>query len=438
MAFGAPAKWYDGKVFGLPIIMVCMLGMMAQIGPIIYNAFGFFASAMEDQYGWGRGDMYLSLTIVSIAIFLVHPPAGFLIDRFGVKRVLIPSLLLLTLAYALTGLFVSELWHLYLGLAAASVLGVGANSIFYIRTISQWFDKNRGLVLGVVAAGAGLGVALIPPAIQQIIDAGSWRDGFYALALLNLVIVIPMLLLFLRDKPVDIGLTVDGKPQDEDGEKAALTGLTAGQAVKTPTFWLLLFAIGLSVFALYGVSPNLALILKDRGLTTDQAGQAAMVLGIGMFLSRLGVGILMDRIFAPTIGLVVFIMAAGGFGLLAYGGDSVPLLLLAALLIGIGIGAEVDLIGFMVGRYFGLRAFGSIYGLVFLGFLAGTATGVLVVASSGEAQGSFVPILTILMGLTLFTALLFPFMGRYERYRDRFTTAEPEAPAPAHQTKATA
>lgn len=417
-----PPRWYRGPAFGLPIILVCTLGMVGQIGPIIYNAFGFFASALEDQYGWARGDMFVSLTIVSVAIFVAHPPAGLLIDRFGVKRVLLPSLALLGVLFLLTGGLVSRLWHLYTALAALAVLGIGANSMFYVRVISNWFDKRRGLVIGLVAAGSGLGVAVVPKAVQEIIDALGWRSGFYALGLVNLLVILPAMAVFLRDKPDDLGLGVDGGAAAADRD-ATLSGLPVAEAVKTKSFWLLLAAIGVSVFALYGVAPNMALILKDRGIGSDGAGLAALVLGSGMVVSRLSVGVLVDRIFAPHVGVGVFVLTTLGFALLTFAGSDLSLVLVAAALLGVGLGAEVDLIGFLVGRYFGLRHFGTIYGLVFLGFLAGTATGVLVVAQIAEAAGSYLGVLKALCGLSALTVLLFALMSPYDRYQARFRTA---------------
>ena len=164
----------------------------------------------------------------------------------------------------------------------------------------------------------------------------------------------------------------------------------------------------------------MGLVLLDRGFTPTSAASVAVSLGLSMSAARLIIGYLLDKIFAPIIGGMIFLLTAIGFSLLAY----IPTQwapFIAASLLGAGLGAETELMGYMVSRYFGLRRFGTIYGLVFVGFLLGTSGGPYMYAKTQEILGSYDPALKMMILLMLVTAVMFASMGKYDRYRSKFS-----------------
>ncbi len=408
--------------------------MFATIGPLIYAVFGLFMIELEAEFGWSRQDMAFGLTIYSLANAAANPPCGLLIDRFGVRRVLIPSLVLAGLFLCALGLFVNELWQLVLGLFLVSVGGIATNSISFTRTITAWFDRRRGLVIGIVSGATGLGVAIFPSWTAQIINIFDWRVGFIFLGLVFLIVLVPAVGLLMRNDPADVGLKTDGENATADQTSLIspnFEGLSVVDAMKTKTFWLMLVSIGLVTFGLWGLLPHLPPLLVDRGLSAGDAAWATFAFGISMAVARVAVGILLDEVFAPIVGTVTFLLSAIGFALIAYGGIG-WLVIMGSILLGVGIGAEFDLIAFLVGRYFGLRAFATIYALIFIGFLAGTSFGPLALGWSYEATGSYDSFLPVLIAFSFVAAIMFLFLGPYDQYRDKFTRAPGEvAPAVA-------
>ena len=429
-----PRSWYAGPIFGWPVILACFVGMFATIGPLIYAVYGLFVIELEAEFGWSRKDMAFALTIYSLTNAAANPPCGLLIDRFGVRRVLIPSLALAGFLLCATGMLVSELWHLILGLSLISIGGIATNSISFTRTITAWFDRRRGLIIGIASAATGVGVAVFPKLTQQVIAAFDWRAGFIFLGLVFLVFLIPVVSLLMRNDPADVGLKPDGAGAGTGEQTATLPndeGLTVMEALRTKAFWLLLISIGLATFGLWGLLPHLVPLLVDRGWTVEDAAWATFAFGISMAVSRVVVGYVIDQLFAPAVGAVTFMLSAIGFAMIAYGGIGWPVIV-GAVLLGIGIGAEFDLLAYLVGRYFGLRAFATIYALIFIGFLSGTSFGPLALGWTFELTGSYDAFLPVLIAFSVIAAILFMALGPYDQYRARFTgaTTEPAA-APA-------
>jgi MFS family permease len=171
---------------------------------------------------------------------------------------------------------------------------------------------------------------------------------------------------------------------------------------------------GISIMSAFltGLLPHIVPLLKDRGLTATMAASAAGFMGLATFFGRILVGYLLDRFFAPHIAIFFFFLAALGLGILI-DADTMPLQLLAIFLIGLGFGAESDLIGYLVGRYFGLKSFAQIYGYVLAGFLLGAGIGPYMLGLSFEHWGSYQHILAIGCGMSIFSCLLFSLMSPY-------------------------
>ncbi len=417
---GGDHGYFAQPIFGLPIVFACFTGMFGNVGPLVYASFAFIIRDLESQFDWTRSSMTLSISLLTLASAVVHPPFGRLVDRFGVRQTLIPSMLLMAVVLVTVPLYLSEIWHLWLAFILAAILGVGNNNLAFIRLITSWFDKRRGLMIGLIASGTGVGLAVLPKITEQAVSVYGWAGGFYFYGIYIVVISIPVMLLMVRDSPESMGLCPDGIGDSADGEIAADTaGLTLAEAMRTQGFWLLFFGILFASFALWGITNQMGLVLTDRGFTATTAASVAVSMGLSLSAARLIIGYLLDKVHAPLVGGVIFTLTAVGFAVLVY----CPALwgtYIAAALLGAGLGAETELLGYMVSRYFGLRRFGNIYGIVFVGFLLGTSGGPYLYAKSQEIMGSYDPSLKFTIFLMLVTAVMFSLMGKYDRYRDKF------------------
>ena len=407
--------------FGSSIALACFVGMIGNTGVILFAGTGVLIKPLTEAFGWSRGDVSLAMTLLTVGIALGVLLSGRLIDRYGARRVLCTAIALSILVILTGPIYAVTLPLFYTMMILAALLGAPTNTIGYARVVSNWFDKRRGLFIGINSAGAGLGFTLAPLVCNWALGIGGWRAGYISLGLFLLFIVFPTVYFLLIDKPQDVGLLPDGTAQNApDQQQAEETSayLSLGEAVKTRVFWLMIIIIACIAFCLNGLFSQLAALLTDRGVDMNTAALVVSTMGISMAVARVVVGYTIDKLFAPMVALVVFLLVLTGILLLIYG-QHLSLYFIAAILMGIGIGTESDLMVFLTGRYFGLRNFGAIFSWVFIAHMTGTSLGPYIMGRSFDIHGNYIPILQVCLGLLALATVLFAFLGRYDQYTSR-------------------
>ena len=383
-----------GRIFyGWWIVVACIFCLSTNPGAFIYGSLGLFVIPFGNEFGWDRAQISLAATFFTVTSAVSIPILGQLVDRFDSRRVLLPSLIFLGVGLATVTAVVSELWHLYLVFALLGCLTAGANSLPYLRTLSLWFNRRRGLALGIAMIGNGLGFAYVPPLVQLAVDQAGWRAGYLVLAALCILVALPVVYFVIRESPASMGLHPDGDLQvTQTSQSSPAIGVTRAAALRSGVFWKLAFIFAAFSFCVFGLMPHLVPMLIDRGMTGANAAFAAATIGIAVMISRLVIGYLLDRVFGPRVALAAMLLAAVGLATLAAGTIGFSALMATAL-VGIGVGAELELLAYLVGRYFGLRYFGRIYGLLFALFLVGGALGPYSYGTVFESTGSYTLIL---------------------------------------------
>ncbi|AWT11882.1 MFS transporter [Stutzerimonas frequens] len=402
----------ESKLFyGWWVVFASIVGMIVSQGPVLVFTFGIFMKPLAAEFGWTRSQISLALTLAILSAAIFTPWVGRLIDRRGSRQVAIPALILFGLGVATLALLPPNLWIFYLWFCAIGVLSAGGAPTAYAKAISHWFVRRRGLALGVSMAGIGLGAALMPIIAQNAVSAVGWRGGF---AVIGAVVLIGMLLVAwkLRNSPSDLGLHPDNEAPHDGRVRAAAVGLTCRQAIRTKNFWLIAVAFFLAALAINGCSVHFVPLLTDRGVSPEDAAKTASVIGIALIVGRVGAGYLLDYVFAPFVALFFFSGPVIGI-LLLYGGATGTEAVLCAALIGLGVGAEVDLIAYLASRYFGLKAFGEVYGYQFAIFCVGTAFGPLLMGTGQTIFGSYDLVLLFFVGCMVVACLLMCCVGRY-------------------------
>jgi MFS family permease len=336
-------------------------------------------------------------------VAVCSPPLGHLLDRFGPRRVILPCMAVFGLAFASVGLLTPRLAHLYALFVLLGMVGNGTTQLGYSRAVSTWFDERRGLALALLMAGVGTGAMVFPPVAQALIAGYGWRAAYFALGAVVLVMGIPLTALFVRERPGDI-----------IERHASLGGMTVAQGVRSPAFWVLIATLFLSSISMNGAITHLSPLLTDRGVAAPHAALAASMLGFASFGGRLITGFLLDRFFGPRVGFCLCALAAGGILLLARAGSSMPGIA-AAMLIGLGVGAEANLTPYLLTRYFGLRSFSTLYGFTWTAYAMAGAIGPVWMGKSFDATGSYVSLLTLLSVTTLVAAGLLLLLPKYPR-----------------------
>lgn len=405
----------DGKIFyGWWIVFFAAVGLFMGYGPIVTFTFGVFFKPLSQEFGWSRAQVSLAFSLSLLVMSLVFPVVGRLVDRFGARRVIVPSVFFFGLGLMSFAFLSPRLWHLYAIYLLLGIVGGGTAPIPYSNVLSHWFDKRRGLALGVAMVGLGLGAFIMPFFAQRLVEAGGWRWAYVCIGLMVMVVAIPVVAFFLQEAPHLLGLTPDGEPLREATalHKAQKEGMSAREAWRTDTFWFLVSAFFLMSASVHGCLIHLVPLLTDSGVTPQTAALATSLLGGALLLGRVGAGYLLDRFFASTVAFGFFSGAACGF-LLFWSGVTGASVFIAAFLVGLGLGAEGDIIAYLVSRYFGLRAFGEIYGYAFAAFTLGGVVGPLLMGIGFDATGSYRFMLGVFMFAALLAAMLMTRLGPY-------------------------
>jgi cyanate permease len=237
------------------------------------------------------------------------------------------------------------------------------------------------------------------------------------------VIAVPIVGLLLKETPEMLGLQPDGEALPHAGAAKSGSqhvGLSCREAWHTGTFWLMTAAFFLVATTTNGCVVHLVPLLTDRGISAQSAAFATSLFGGALLLGRVVAGQLLDRFFAPYVAMGFFLAPALGLFLL-WGGATGSWAFAAAFLVGMGLGAEVDMIAYLVGRYFGLFAFGEIYGYLFAAFTLGAGLGPFLMGSGFDATGSYSLVLAVFVVMTLVASGLMPQLGPYRLWEGKGT-----------------
>jgi len=393
-------------------VATAALGLCLGAAPIIVYAFGVFFKPLSQEYQVGRGAISFAVTLQNLAAALFAPLTGRLIDRFGARKVILPGTTIFGVILLSSNLLGAKLWYFYVFLATLGVIQGCTSPVSYSVVVSHWFNRRRGLGLGLMMLGIGVGAIFVPFTAQRLIALFGWRGAYASCGVAVLVIALPIVAVFLRNTPRDKGLLPDGAIDTDANAQPALTksksveGLSWQQTWRTSTFWLLVASFCLAGASVHACILHMPALLTDRGVSAQRAAAASSVVGFALLIARVGTGYLLDRLFAPRLAAFFFCGAAAGIGVLMSGavGNTA---LGAAFLIGMGMGAEGDIIAYSLSRYFGLKAFGTTYGYVFGAFVAAGALGTLLMGVGFDFTRSYkVPLMGFLVAMLMAAGLM--------------------------------
>jgi len=400
--------------YGWMIVFVSAVGLF--LGPplMIFSFSVFFKSLVQDFHA-SRATVSFAFSLFNTVGALLIPCTGMLIDRFGAKRVILWFTLLYGLSLCSALWVGSAVWQLYLLFIILGVtMASGPAPVTYGVVISHWFNRNRGLALGMSMMGIGIGSVVVPILSQRLITIFGWRTTFAIFGGAVILLPLPILAVLLQNDPGQRGLQPDGdeKIQLVPARPPAREGLTWHEIWHEPAFWILICIFSLAGASVHGAALHMSAIFTDRGVTAERAAIATSLVGIAVMLGRLGSGYLLDRLFAPRVAILFYGATALGIAILC-AGTSGPLALSASFLVGLGMGAEVESMAYMMTRYFGLRAFGTAYGHAFGAFMLAGAAGVFLMGAGFDRFHSYTIPLAALCGAMVFALILLTRLGPY-------------------------
>ena len=385
------------------LVLVCAVGIGVGVSALPFYTQGLFIEAWIADFGWTRAQASLGILGSTLALAAVLPVIGSIVDRYGLVTPGMISLLGLSVAYVLLGLFVQSIATFVMLAMLQAILGSASSPLAYTRAINAVFDKQRGLALGVALSGAGLAATFGPTLISNAIDAFGWRGAYYAMALFTLVVGAVIVIVLSRLKGASASTNIDTEAASEDFKIAKASR----------TYWTIMAAIFCLSLGLGGLMIHFVPILLDVGFTTDAAVKIAGVICIAVILGRLLVGFAVDRIFAPRVAIAILFACICGVLALALLGSAVAVP--AAFVIGFSVGAEVDLIGYLVARYFGIHAYGQIYGRQYSTFLIATGLSPVILGAVRDATGTYTASLFTAAAFMIVSAALFAKLPKFDQ-----------------------
>jgi MFS family permease len=404
-------RWQGRFFYGWVVVATSALGLLFGAFPIVVSSFAIFFKAYIHEFQTSRAAISLALTIHNIVAASLCASIGRLTDRFGGRNVILPGLGILGLALLSAETIGSNVGQLYIFYAVLGAVSGTTTSVPYSVVVSRWFSRRRGLALGLTMVGLGVGAMVVPPLVQQLIAGFGWRSAFAIVGGAILIVPIPIVGLFLKEAPQGIGLSPDGVAAATIAPRQS-EGLTWPEIRNSPTFWLMNSAFVLSSAGITACIVHIAALFSDRGATPASAALAVSVVGLALLAGRAGTGFFLDRYFGPYVAMFLFALAALGIALL-WTGATGGLALMGAFLVGLGLGAEVDIVAYLMGRYFGLPSLGMAFGFAFGAFVLASGLGPLMMGFAFDHTGSYRAPLAGFFFATMLAAALMSRLGPY-------------------------
>ena len=396
--------------YGWFVVAAAAVGMFLGGAPIVAFTFGVFLKPLTQEFHAGRATVSLAITILNFSSGIASSLVGFLCDRIGARRVALSGMMLLALCLASARIIGARLWELYVFYAVVGVITPATTSIPYSMVVSRWFDRRRGLALGLMMLGLGAGAIVMPALFQQVIARFGWRCAYPLAGAVMLLLGVPIVKVFLKELPQDLGVLPDGSLQVSSGETPD-EGHTWSEIYRTGTFWVLVASCALFAATVAGCMPHIPAMFNDWGVDPKKAALAGSVAGLGVLVGRVGCGYFLDRYFGPHVAAVVAVLAACGISLLWIGNPRVGMA--GALLLGLGFGCEVDIMAYLMTRYFGLRSFGIAFGFGFGLFVIAAGVGPTLMGMGFDYTGSYRAPLAAFVVATIGAAVLISRLGPF-------------------------
>ncbi|MDG2101988.1 MAG: MFS transporter [Dehalococcoidia bacterium] len=337
-------KWY--------IASTTFLSVGVSIGLIQY-AFQAFVIPLEQEFGWSRTEINISISL-GIASSLIAPIAGRFLDKFGSMKIMALSLFVITIGFLLRG-SMNHLWQLYLSSILLYVGIPGATQLPLGKLMGIWFPKIRGRMIGFTMAGNNFSAVISVPIATFLIISSGWRIAFFVLAIATFIVMILVLLFIRDDKNYNIS-KINSANSKNNYEK----DYEVKEALRTYAFWFLAAGMTLQQFARTTVVIQLVPHFISQGISSTLASSMMSVFGVFAVISKLISGWLSDLIPSRFILIIVVILQMIGIQLIL--SENLTYLWIGSGLMGLGIGAMGVLGPSTTTELFGLKKYSSIFG----------------------------------------------------------------------------
>ncbi len=374
----------------------------------LFNTYGVFFIPMHNEFGWSRavisGARSLSMLVWGTTSILL----GSLNDKYGPRVIIAVCGCILGVGYFLMSQ-VNTIWQLYVFSGIIIGIGTSATDVVILSTVARWFKKKIGMMTGIVKMGTGLGMFILPLAVEGLISSYGWRNSYMILGIMGTIIVVSISRLLRRDtRSVQNGLDVEKGVLSSDSE-VIQPGLSLYDAMRTSRLWISSIMYLTIWFCINIVLVHLAPHAMDMGISSAKAAGILSSIGAISIVGRLVIGFSSDNIGCKKSMIICCLIFVLSFSVLLIAREF-WMLILFAMIYGFAHGGFATLVSPMVGELFGIRYHGAILGfMIFIGAIGGAAGPVFagyLFDVTGSYQSSFLACITLgVMGLALSIAL---------------------------------
>lgn len=404
-------------------LIACTVGTACGVLAVTFYTQSLFLGPVTREFGWGRAEFLLGFTILMVMGVFTGPMIGSLVHRIGARPLVITGLVGHCLSYLLLAANPGSLILWYLTFAVLAVSAAGTLPVTFTHVVNSWFSDHRGKAIGVMMAGTGLTAFIAPPLVEAAIETHGWRSGYAYLGIAAAALSLPIAVLFLRDKPMPASATAD---DSEAATRAPAWGVDRPEAIRNYRFWAIGCALTLVPLAIVGLVPNFLPILTDAGFSRELAASIMASLGVAVIAGRLTAGFLVDRYWAPIVGAGFFLLPAIAIGIILIFPLVPATAIMASLALGLALGAELDLLAYTTGRYFGTLHFGRVFGGIYIFFAVASGIAPAVYGAVFDSTGSYDAVLAISLAMLLASSVLMVSLGEYpDFFRERSKDSDP-------------
>lgn len=396
----------NNKLFyGHIILIACFLIILIVWGA--QSSFGVFLKPVLTELNWTRsitaGAYSLNLLLFGVWGILM----GRLSDRFGPRIVVTVCGVLISLSYLLMSR-IEAIWQIYFIFGVLLSFGTAAAWVPLLSTVVRWYSAKRGLAMGIVASGVGLGIIVMPPLTSYLITSYGWRTSYVIIGIITLSV--PLIFAnFLKRDPFQIGQSAYGTSVAlDDGSDPINQGISLKEALSTRQFWAIMIMYLIFGYTLHTIMVHIVAHATDKGIPANVAATILSAIGIVTVLSKIGMGSASDRLGSKRIIMICYTLFTVAFILLTLNTE-LWLLYLFALVFAAGYGGLSATQPILIAECFGLKSHGTILGICLFAVGIGAATGPLVAGYIFDMTSNYIwaftccAILSLLgVALTLF------------------------------------
>lgn len=398
-----------------PLVVAATAGM--SISAVHLYSMGALLDPIAQETGWTRTQITFGQTLSAAISILLAPVCGVLMDRFGPRRIAIPGMIVFLLgvmAFATVGNSLVQ-WYALWALLSLGLLGLKPN--VWCGAVSGRFVASRALAFAVVISGTSLGTAIVPSVTVLLYEHYGWRGAYVGLGVLWAVTVLPLCWFYLRT-PQD-----DAKPRIDGGSAAPapdVPGVSVGQGLRSRAFAGLALAGFLFGICIVAIMLHFVPMMIDRGIDRTTAAALAGIVGGCSIIGRLIAGVLLDRFSGRLVGSLSLLLPVLPISLLLGADVGIAGVAILAILLGLSVGSELDVLAYLATRHFGLRNYGTLFGFIISALAASTSAGPILASWLRDTTGSYDALLWAALPCFAISALAIACLPAYPKFaRDR-------------------